>query len=54
MQNFLLPLDLGQAIINYLAQRPYAEVATMILRLQQLAHTPESVEPQPGDGDPGA
>lgn len=29
-KNFLLPADFGQAILNYLVERPYREVAPLV------------------------
>lgn len=43
--NFLLPADLGQAILNYLVQRPYAEVHEMVRGLQALQPEPELADP---------
>ena len=46
MQHFLLPSDLGQAILDYLAKRPYAEVYAMVQGLQQMQPAPETIEPE--------
>jgi len=37
MQNLKVPVDLANAIANYLAQRPFAEVAQLISELQKCA-----------------
>ena len=40
--NYLIPASLLQAIVNYLAQRPYAEVAQAMDALKTLPrHEPE-------------
>ncbi len=33
---YLIRADLAQAILNYLAAKPYAEVAAMVMALQQM------------------
>jgi hypothetical protein len=40
MKTFLLPEQLGNAVLQYLAQRPYAEVAALIAGLSQLQEVP--------------
>lgn len=35
--NFILPVELGNAILAYLVQKPFAEVANLIIELQKLA-----------------
>ena len=34
--NYIFPQELGQRLINYLAQRPYSEVFVLIAELQNL------------------
>lgn len=43
-KELLIPLELAEAIANYLAQRPYAEVYQLIAALQQLQPAPEAPE----------
>jgi hypothetical protein len=38
-EQLLLPLELGQAILTYLAQRPYVEVFELVAALQSLEKT---------------
>lgn len=47
---FVIPQDLAQAILDYLASRPYREVHELIVRLQRLERLapPASVEPDGG------
>lgn len=45
---YSLPGVLGQAIISYLAQRPYAEVVDLVVGMQKL----EKVEPVPEPPEP--
>lgn len=35
-KNLLLPVPLAQALVNYLAQRPYNEVVGLLNALQQI------------------
>jgi hypothetical protein len=37
MKEITLPIDLANAILQYLGQRPYQEVAAMIAQMQQAA-----------------
>ena len=41
MSNLLLPLDKAQALIDYLAPRPYIEVAQLVADLMALELAPE-------------
>lgn len=43
--NFLVPQALAQAILDYLVQRPYAEVHQLVASFQQIPRAPETVEP---------
>lgn len=47
MQSVTLPIDLANAIMQYLGQRPYVEVAKLIEGVQQAAQ--ESAKPSIGD-----
>lgn len=40
MKELTLPIELANAILQYLGQRPYQEVAAMISGMQQAAQTP--------------
>lgn len=42
-----LPVELGQRVLDYLAQRPYAEVYQLILALQQLEPLEQPAEDEP-------
>lgn len=44
MSDLILPADLGQAMIDYLATRPYREVYQLVAALQQL--TPANPPPK--------
>jgi hypothetical protein len=46
-----IPNEVVQALINYLAQRPYAEVTQFIQILSRLAPMPSSPLPHP-ENDP--
>lgn len=46
----LLPQPLAQALADYLAQRPYCEVAVLIAELTRIKPAPSAVEPK----DPNA
>jgi hypothetical protein len=37
MKEITLPIELANAILQYLGQRPYQEVAAMIAQMQQAA-----------------
>lgn len=41
-QNLIIPTTLAEAIVQYLAQRPYIEVHKLIAALQQLQPAPEA------------
>lgn len=41
MKTLILPIDLGQAIVNYLELQPYREVAALLQALTQLQPAPE-------------
>lgn len=45
--NFIIPQPLAQAILDYLVQRPYAEVHQFVAAIQQMQAAPELVEPKP-------
>ena len=45
-QQLVIPLATAEAVVNYLAQRPYIEVFQLIAALQQLQPQP-SPEPAP-------
>lgn len=45
----LLPLDLAQALVDYLGMKPYKEVANFIAALTQL---PKAQAPQPAPPEP--
>ena len=49
MQSVTLPIDLANALMQYLGQRPYIEVAGLIAGIQQAAQpqVPVDAEPQP-------
>jgi len=40
MKEITLPIELANAILQYLGQRPYQEVAAMIAQMQQAAQAP--------------
>lgn len=42
---FVISKSLGDAIINYLAEKPYKETAGMIMGLQQLQPIPQMPAP---------
>lgn len=44
MKQYLLPENIGQAVMNYLAQRPYAEVFHFVSALQALKEAPQPEE----------
>lgn len=44
-QLFLLPKSLGDAIINYLAEQPFKQVAHLVQGLQQLQPVPNMQAP---------
>lgn len=48
---FLLPQELGNALLSYLAQRPYVEVHAMIQGLQELTSAPKLIEPEAAKAD---
>ena len=50
--DYILPAKLGQAIIDYLSQRPYAEVYQLISQLVQMEKI-HDVEDQSTVSDPG-
>ena len=43
-KSLIIPIDLYEAVGNYLVQRPYAEVYQLIAALQQLQPAPEAPE----------
>ena len=45
-QQLVIPLATAEAVVNYLAQRPYIEVFTLIASMQQLQPLP-APEPAP-------
>lgn len=49
MQSVTLPIDLANALMQYLGQRPYVEVAGLIAGIQQAAQpqVPTDAEPKP-------
>ncbi len=40
-ENLIIPIELVQAVANYLAQKPYGEVYQLIAALQQLKPVPQ-------------
>lgn len=44
MKNFIITEELANRILNYLAQRPFIEVAPLIQELQQIKLIEESAE----------
>lgn len=34
--NYIMPEELGQEILNYLVERPYKEVFTLVLKIQSM------------------
>ena len=34
--NYIMPEELGQEILNYLVERPYKEVFTLVMKLQSM------------------
>ena len=34
--NYIMPEELGQEILNYLIERPYKEVFTLVMKLQSM------------------
>lgn len=44
MESVTLPIQLANAILNYLGQRPYIEVAGMIAELQRAANEQRGAE----------
>ena len=51
MKTLLLPEDLGNQVVQYLASKPYAEVFQLIAQLQQLKEAPEQNEQEPDTND---
>lgn len=46
--NFIIPKELAQAILDYLAQHPYREVAAMVQAMQQLnPHPAPAIDTDP-------
>lgn len=43
-QNLVIPQPLAQAVLNYLARQPYADVASLVQALLQLQKVPEPRE----------
>ena len=55
MKTFLLPEQLGTAVLNYLGKQPYVEVAPMIAGLMQLKESqPLPLAVVPKEGEPKA
>jgi len=46
MENITITTQLANAIVQYLATKPYAEVANLIAELQKQATPPATQEPQ--------
>ena len=53
-KNLLIPANVVQALVKYLATKPYAEVAQLIDILSSLPATPAVVTPKPKDKEPVA
>lgn len=49
---YLLPAELRNALMQYLGQRPFVEVAGAIASLQQLQKAPPPAAPTPVDHHP--
>jgi len=45
MKTFLLPEQLGQAVMDYLSKQPYKDVAVLISGMMQLKEAPPTPEP---------
>jgi hypothetical protein len=43
MNSIILPIELANRILNYLARQPYADVAGMIADMQRAANIPEPI-----------
>lgn len=43
--NYVIPQQLAQAILDYLAAHPYREVAPLVAAMQQLQPVPEPATP---------
>lgn len=43
---FIIEQELAQAILNYLVDRPYREVAAMVSGLQAIPVVPELADPE--------
>jgi hypothetical protein len=56
MKTFLLPEQLGNALLNYLGKRPYVEVAAFVVALSQLEEAGNApkvpLKIVPGEGKP--
>ena len=48
---YQIPADLLQAVVNYLAGKPFQEVAPMVTALTQLQQVVEAPIDAPEDGD---
>ena len=48
---YQIPADLLQAVVNYLAEKPFNEVAPMVTALTQLQQVVEAPIDPPEDGD---
>lgn len=46
VKQYILPEQLGQAILNYLAKKPYEETHQLIQGLQQIKEMPPKDQPQ--------
>ncbi len=44
MKNYILPENIGQSLVNYLQQKPWAEVNGFIAALQNLQPMDESAD----------
>lgn len=47
MKQFIINEDLAASIVNYLAQKPFGEVAGLINGMQQLRPVPSEPKPVP-------
>lgn len=55
MKTYLLPETVRDAVLNYLVQRPYAEVAQGVAALQRLEEVPASQnDREPSQGENAA
>lgn len=45
-QNLLIPQALAQAIVNYLAQQPYADVVNLVSAMTRLQPAPTVADPK--------